>query len=114
MATTKRRNPRRPQNDQIAPTSETSACTAQERDIRPTQQRADLTIQEVADYLNVSRPYVLSLIESNLLPARKVGTDYRITFENVIRFDQQDRPKRRAALDELARIDQELGLQAAP
>lgn len=102
MVTIKRKNPRCRPNDQIAPTSEA---------MRPL---IDLTIQEVADYLNVSRPYVLSLIESSLLPARKTGMGYRVTFENVTRFDQQHQPKRRAALDELARIDQELGLQAAP
>ncbi len=114
MATIKRRNPRCLPNDQIARTSETSACLAKQTDLARVPQRADLSIQEVADYLNVSRPYVLSLIESNLLPARKARTGYRVTFENVVRFDQEDQPKRRAALDELARIDQKLGLQAAP
>jgi excisionase family DNA binding protein len=73
-------------------------------------QRAELTTQEAADYLNVSRPYVVGLIEQNRLPARKVGTRRRIAFEDLLRFDEQDRARRRAALDELARIDQELGL----
>lgn len=73
-------------------------------------QRAELTTQEVADYLNVSRPYVVGLIEQNKLPARKVGTRRRVAFEDLVRFDEQDRKTRRAALDELARIDQELGL----
>lgn len=73
-------------------------------------QRAELTTQEAADYLNVSRPYVVGLIEQNKLPARKVGTRRRIAFEDLVRFDEQDRARRRAALDELARIDQELGL----
>jgi excisionase family DNA binding protein len=73
-------------------------------------QRAELTTQEVADYLNVSRPYVVGLIEQNKLPARKVGTRRRIAFEDLVRFEGQDRAKRRTALDELARIDQELGL----
>ena len=73
-------------------------------------QRAELTTQEAADYLNVSRPYVVGLIESNRLPARKVGTRRRIAFEDLVRFDQQDQATRRTALDELARIDRELGL----
>ena len=73
-------------------------------------QRAELTTQEAADYLNVSRPYVVGLIEQNKLPARKVGTRRRIAFEDLVRFDDQDRARRRVALDELARIDQELGL----
>lgn len=73
-------------------------------------QRAELTTQEVADYLNVSRPYVVKLIESGKLPARKVGTRRRVAFEDLVRFDEQDRKRRRTALDELARVDQELGL----
>jgi excisionase family DNA binding protein len=73
-------------------------------------QNAELTTQEVADYLNVSRPYVVSLIEQDKLPARKVGTRRRVAFEHLLRYDEQQRAQRRAALDELARIDQELGL----
>ena len=73
-------------------------------------QRAELTTQEAADYLNVSRPYVVGLIESNRLPARKVGTHRRVAFEDLIRFDEQDQATRRTALGELARIDRELGL----
>jgi excisionase family DNA binding protein len=73
-------------------------------------QNAELTTQEVADYLNVSRPYVVKLIEDEKLPARKVGTRRRVAFEDLLRFDEQQRARQRAALDELARIDAELGL----
>jgi DNA binding domain, excisionase family len=73
-------------------------------------QRAELTTQEVADFLNVSRPYVVKLIETGKLPSRKVGTRRRVAFEDLRRFDEEDRKVRRAALGELARIDQELGL----
>ena len=73
-------------------------------------QNVELTTQEVADYLNVSRPYVVSLIEQDKLPARKVGTRRRVAFEDLLRFDEQQHAQRRAALDELARIDRELGL----
>jgi excisionase family DNA binding protein len=73
-------------------------------------QNAELTTQEVADYLNVSRPYVVKLIEEDKLPARKVGKHRRVAFEDLLRFDEQQRARQRAALDELARIDAELGL----
>ena len=72
--------------------------------------KVELTTQEVADYLNVSRPYVVKLIESGKLPARLVGTRRRVSFADLINFDEEDRKTRRAALDELARIDQELKL----
>lgn len=73
-------------------------------------QSAELTTQEVADYLSVSRPYVVKLIEDEKLPARKVGTRRRVAFEDLLRYDEQQRARQRAALDELARIDRQLGL----
>lgn len=72
--------------------------------------KAELTTQEVADYLNVSRPYVVKLITSGKLPARMVGTRRRIAFHDLVRFDEADRKQRRAALDEIGQLDQELGL----
>lgn len=75
-------------------------------------QNAELTTQEVADYLNVSRPYVVKLIEEEKLPARKVGTRRRVAFEDLLRFDEQQRARQRAALDELAHIDAELADKA--
>jgi excisionase family DNA binding protein len=72
--------------------------------------KVELVTKEVADYLNVSRPYVVKLIESGKLPARPVGTRRLVSFADLIEFDVEDRKTRRAALDELARIDQELKL----
>lgn len=73
-------------------------------------EKVELTTQEVADYLNVSRPYVVKLVDSKKLPARMVGTRRRVAFDDLVKFDEQDRKLRRAALDEVARLDQELGL----
>jgi excisionase family DNA binding protein len=72
--------------------------------------KAELTTQEVADYLNASLPYVVRLINSGKLPARMVGTHRHVSFADLIKFDQEGREARRAALDELAQIDRELNL----
>jgi excisionase family DNA binding protein len=72
--------------------------------------KVELTTQEVADYLNVSRSYVVKLINLGKLPARVVGTHRHVSFADLTRFDEEDRKARHAALDELARIDQELKL----
>lgn len=72
--------------------------------------KVELTTQEVADYLNASRPYVVKLVESGKLPARAVGTRRRIAIEDLMKFDEADRKRRRVALDEIAQLDRELGL----
>ena len=71
---------------------------------------AELTTQQAADVLNVSRPYIIGLLESGQIPFRKVGRHRRITFEALMEYKRQDDLKRRAAADDLADLSQELGL----
>lgn len=71
---------------------------------------AELTTQQAADVLNVSRPYIIGLLESGQIPFRKVGRHRRITFEALMEYKRQDDLKRRAAANELADLSQELGL----
>ena len=72
--------------------------------------KVELTTQDVADHLNVSRSHVMKLIESGKLPSRLVGTHRRVALADLIKFEEEDRKVRRAALDEVARLDQELKL----
>ena len=71
---------------------------------------AELTTQQAADYLNVSRPHLVGLIGRGELAHRKVGSHRRILFKDLVEYQQGSRVERKKSLDELAAQAQELEL----
>ncbi len=71
---------------------------------------AELTTQEAADLLNVSRPTLIQMLDQGLIPYRKVGTHRRIPFVKAIEYKRKLESERLAVLAELVAYDQEIGL----
>ncbi len=73
---------------------------------------ADVSTFQAADILNVSRPYVIKLLDECAMPFRMVGSHRRIRLADLISYKARKDEASDAALDELVAIEQELGLGA--
>ena len=65
----------------------------------------ELTTQQAADLLGVSRQFLVRLLEGDRLPFHMVGTHRRIYLKDLLEFKKERDQKRRKALDEMARRD---------
>ena len=73
-------------------------------------ENAELTTVQAADILNVSRPFLIKLLEDGRIPYRKVGKHRRIRLEDVMNYTQAIDQKREAVLDQLVADAQEQGM----
>ena len=71
---------------------------------------AEITTQQAAEMLNVSRPHVVKLLEEGELPFHKVGTHRRIKLKDLQKYRVSMEKEREEALTELAKQAQELDM----
>ncbi|MCB9959056.1 MAG: helix-turn-helix domain-containing protein [Rhodospirillaceae bacterium] len=71
---------------------------------------AELTTQEAADFLNVSRPYLIKLLEGGEMKFHMVGTHRRVFFADLQRYKREQADKAARAMRDLARQAQEMNI----
>jgi len=71
---------------------------------------AELTTQEAADLLNVSRPHLVKLLEDGYIPFHRTGKHRRVRLSDLMQYKEARMRVSEAAMSELTRLSQELGL----
>jgi excisionase family DNA binding protein len=74
-------------------------------------EKQELSTVEAANFLNVSRPFVIKEIEEGRLNHRMVGTHRRILFSDLMTYAKAMRARQQQALDKMAENARELGLE---
>jgi len=69
-----------------------------------------LTTQEAADFLGISRPTLVKLLESGAIPFEQVGRHRRVLLGDLVDYEERERARRRIVLAQMARANQESGM----
>lgn len=72
-------------------------------------QQQEMTTQEAADFLNVSRPYLIKLLEQGQIPYIKVGSHRRVNLLDLNKYKEERDKKRREGIKEFSQFLQKEG-----
>ena len=86
------------------------AAMAERKPVSILPHTAELTTQQAADILNVSRPYLVGLIDGGKIPHRMVGTHRRILMSDLMSYKKESVGARQKAIRSMVEEAQKLGL----
>ncbi len=69
-----------------------------------------LTIEQASKLLNVSRPYLIQLLEEQVIPSRMVGSRCRVRYEDLMGYKQRMDAEQQQALEDLTQLSEAFGL----
>jgi excisionase family DNA binding protein len=81
--------------------------------VRVVTSEKELTTYQAASLLQVSRPYLVKLLEQGQIPHHMVGTHHRVNLDDLLAYKTQQRTRRKAALAEMTALNQELDQERA-
>lgn len=84
------------------------------RPVTVSENLSELTPNEAAAFLNVSRMHVMKLIHDGVLPVRMVGSHHRIPYADLEAFKRQERARQHAAMDRIYTLEHEVGPVDSP
>ena len=90
--------------------AKTLGMMARGQTITLVHEQQELSTVEAANFLNVSRPFIIKEIQHGRLPHRMVGTHRRVLFSDLIDYAKKMREGQQSALDQMAANERELGL----
>lgn len=94
----------------VAALSEILEHLSEGREVLVSAQPIEFSTQQAAEYLRVSRPFLVGLLEKGKIPFRKVGTHRRVLFNDLQTHKERIDRQRLETLEELAAQAQELGM----
>jgi excisionase family DNA binding protein len=90
--------------------AKTLSYIAKGKSVVVTPEPTEFSTQQAADFLKVSRPFLVKLLEKGEIPFRKVGKHRRVRFEDLLSYKQRIDEKRLKVLAKLAEQAQDLNL----
>ena len=86
------------------------AIEAAGKSVRVVPEESEFTTQQAADFLNVSRPHVVKLIDEGSLPGYKVGAHRRVSLADLQKYKSERDASQRRAVAELTALSEDLEL----